>query len=208
MSTDQSAGIRRARAAETEAALKAAARRGFAERGYLTAKITDITAAAGRAAGSFYNHFSGKEDLLRALLTDMLAASDARVAADDEHDPDLGKRSAVRHHVRAYLDSFRANREVMVALHQAAMVDPAFRATLDDLTSPDLHHIAEHLDHVRRAGGALPGEPLAVAKAIGALLWGYGHAHVVEGTTGLTDDAAVDLLTDLIHRGVAGTPPA
>ena len=50
-------GTRRARAAETEVALKEAAKRVFGRVGYLRAKITDITAEAGRAAGSFYSHF-------------------------------------------------------------------------------------------------------------------------------------------------------
>jgi AcrR family transcriptional regulator len=197
-------GVRKARAAETEAALKAAAREVFAERGYLNTKITDITAAAGRAAGSFYNHFASKEELLQALLSDLLASVDDAVQADPEHDPDFTARSAIRYHVAAYFAFFRANRTVLIALRQAAMVDPAFAATLAELTEPDVGHLAEHLEYVRRAGHTLPGEPRPVAQAIGALVAGFAHAHLVDGNTGLTEEQAVDLVTDLIHRGVAG----
>jgi len=72
---------RKERAAETEAALKAAAKRVFATRGYLNTKITDITAEAGRAAGSFYNHFPSKEALIEAVLADTIAAQGAEIDA-------------------------------------------------------------------------------------------------------------------------------
>ena len=90
-------------AASTEAALKDAARRVFARQGYLNTKITDITAEAGRAAGSFYNHFTSKEEVLTALLTDALTESDAAVfEPDSQHRADFSDRDVVRWHVAAY----------------------------------------------------------------------------------------------------------
>lgn len=199
-------GVRKARAAETETALKEAAKRVFAERGYLNTKITDITAAAGRAAGSFYNHFAGKEQLLQALLADLLEAVDHTVQADPAHDPDFTNRAAIRYHVAAFFAFYRENRTVMVALQQAAMVDETFAATLTDLLTPDVGHLAEHLEYVRRAGHDLPGEPVPVARAISAFLWSFGQS-VLDGGTGVTEEQAVDLATDLLHRGIAGRVP-
>src|SRR3954452_14931520 len=114
---------RKEKAAETESALKAAAKRVFARKGYLNTKITDITAAAGRATGSFYNHFAGKEELLEALLKDMLSEADEAVYVDLSHEADFSKIEAIRWHAAAFWNFYKAHIPEMVALKQAAMVD-------------------------------------------------------------------------------------
>lgn len=194
---------RKERAAETEAALKAAAKRVFARRGYLTTKITDITAEAGRAAGSFYNHFPSKEALLEALLADMLAAGDA-VALGAGHSDDFTDRDAIRFHVAAFWGFYRENLPVMVALREASMVDAHFRDRARQLMVEDGMHLQTHLTRVRR----LPGQPRLVVSAMRSLIDQFAWTWLAAGGDGSgpapTDDEAIELLTDILHTGIAG----
>lgn len=201
-------GVRKARAAQTEAALKEAAVRVFARAGYLNAKITDITAEAGRSAGSFYSHFADKEELLEALLQDILDAGDRDVLEDPAHDPDFTSRAAVRWHVASSWSFTTAHGPVMTALRQAAMVDPRFARRLWDLMDPVAADLAGHLDHVTAAGHTLPGPPQEVARAMMTLVSEYASLWTDQPPeTRLAPDAAIDLLTDLIHTGLTGPRP-
>jgi AcrR family transcriptional regulator len=194
---------RKEQAAGTEAALKQAAREVFAERGYLNTKITDITAAAGRATGSFYNHFAGKEELLEALLVDMLATADLAVLGDLTHDEDFSKMSSVRWHVAAFWNFYKAHLPEMIAIKQAAMVDPELGQRLQRIMADDDTHMIRHLSYLP----APQPDPLLQISAMNALLEGFAYTWLVanppSGRT-ISDAEAIDLLTNLLHHGLAG----
>ncbi len=188
--------MRRQQAAQTAAELKAAAIRVFARTGYLNAKITDITAEAGRATGSFYKHFASKEQLLEALLADLLAEGDAS-AVTAEHSDDFRDREAVRYHVAAYWGFYRRHRTVIEALQQAAIVDETFARRSQAMMEPDLRHIADHLAKI----DDLPGDPLVVATIFTATISSLGQRWLSAGRE-IADDEAIETLTSFLHRGM------
>jgi AcrR family transcriptional regulator len=202
-------GTRRARAAETEVALKEAAKRVFGRVGYLRAKITDITAEAGRAAGSFYSHFDSKEELLEALLVDMLEEGD-RSAEQADHNPDFSDLEAVRWHIAQLWGLLTRDGAVIVALQQAAIVNEHFARRQQELMAPMFEDMAAHLDYVTAAGGRLPGDRMAVATAMIVLMSQYAFAWQADWQQASgarpTADEAVDMLAAFIMNGIMGPP--
>jgi len=196
-------------AASTEAALKDAARRVFARQGYLNTKITDITTEAGRAAGSFYNHFTSKEELLTALLTDALAENDAAIfASDSQHRADFSDRDVVRWHVANYWRFFTRYIVELTALRQAALVNTEFGAQLEALTTTNVDHMRDHLEPITKAGRTLPGPPELVLPMFAGLLdafrYRWEHSDGQFDGRRVAEDEAIDTLTEFIYRALNG----
>jgi AcrR family transcriptional regulator len=205
----KSGGVRRAQAAQTEAALKRAGLAVFARHGYLNAKITDITSEANRSAGSFYTYFTGKEALLEALLTDLLAETDDQ-AAQTEHSDDFSDLAVVHWHVALYWNFLRRNQTVMIALRQAATVDEGFAQRVRELSRADLMHMADHLRVAQQHGVTLPGDPVVVAFAIVSLLRQFAELWLTWGDEDLGrplgDAEAIETLTAFVAAGLGLRP--
>ncbi len=204
-SAEPKTGIRKVKAAETRTALLDAARGLFSERGYLNTKITDITAAAGRATGSFYEHFADKEELLQALLADLEAAADAHMAdRDHPKDHDLTDRGQLRDHLDISWTVMREHRPVTVALFQSMIAaDPASGRAWRDLIGQTAT-LRDHLEYLRERDHPLPGDPQLIAAAIGAMLATLNYAMPTADRR--DDDRVVDALTDLLLYGLTGPP--
>ncbi len=198
-------GLRKERAAGTAAALKDAARRQFLEHGYLNTKITDITAAAGRATGSFYDHFASKEDLLQALLADMRAQASADIAQQGHpRDHDLTDREQLRAHLAVAWRVMRANLPVMAAVHESSIAAGLASGQAWQRLAEDTGMLREHLEYLRGRGHDLPGDPALVAAAMGGMLAALAFAMPPSGAPGYSDDEVIDTLTSLLRSGLAG----
>jgi AcrR family transcriptional regulator len=110
------------RGLRTRARLVAAAREVFEEVPFRQAKLTDITAAAGVAAGTFYTYFDSKEEIFREVAAGVLDAMLwAPVRARDRSERDPIK--AIEQASRLYFQTVVDNAVVARSIEQLTPVD-------------------------------------------------------------------------------------
>jgi AcrR family transcriptional regulator len=110
------------RAEATRAALIAAARRLFTERGYDDVGTEEIVRSAGVTRGALYHHFGGKPKLLDAAYEQLEAESTervARVVLGSELESPL---EAMKAGIEAFLDECAEPELRQIALHDAPAV--------------------------------------------------------------------------------------
>ena len=185
-----------ARGARTRTALVQAAREVFERDGFLDARITDITAQAGVAAGSFYTYFTSKEEALMAVMEDVeeeMLHPRIRELADGD-DP----VSLIEAANRAYLAAYRRNAKLMALLEQVSQIDEQFRRLRLRRARAFTQRNARALIRLQQEGVADPElDPQLAARALSAMVSRIAYLRYVQGFGNESAETLVTVLTRL-----------
>lgn len=184
----------------TRDALVDAARRIFERDGYLDARIVDIAAEAGVATGSFYTHFTSKEDVFASVLArlqdEMLHAEVSDGTDDDADDRPKDLQRGVEDANRAYLEAYRRNAGLMAAMEQAAAVDPQFMRVRIERSRVFIDRSAAAIARLQHSGLADPElDPDITARALSAMVSRLAYATFV-----LDESVPFDTLVETTTR--------
>lgn len=118
------------RTAATRAALIAAGRALFVERGYAATGTPDLVAAAGVTRGALYHHFADKAALFLAVVE--AEARDVATEIDAATTAGLKPAEALRAGGRAFLDAMaRPGRTRLLLVEAPSLLDPETLARID-----------------------------------------------------------------------------
>lgn len=161
-----------ARGRATEAGLVRAARKVFERDGFLDARISDITAAAGTALGSFYNYFEGKEEIFSAVI--------AELSDEGLHPPVLdylgGEAlerfpAAIAGHHHEYLQAYARNYKLMRAMEQLTNISDSFRRRRRDEAQPFVRASARAIRQLQSRGDVDASlDPVMTTRALSAMV--------------------------------------
>jgi AcrR family transcriptional regulator len=182
-----------------------AARRVFERDGFLDARITDIAAEAGVAAGSFYTYFTSKEDVFGAVIEavneEMLHPRLQEFA--DREDP----VSVIEAANRAYLVAYRRNAKLMGLMEQVAQVDEQFRRMRLRRTRAFTERNAMAIARLQERGLAdRELDPVLASQAVSAMVSRMAHLRYVQGFGNASPEALVQTLTRLWTNALGITP--
>jgi len=192
------AGARTARGAATQAQLVRAAKKIFERDGFVDARITDITAAAGTATGSFYKYFASKEEIflavVRALDEEGLHTPSLELLAAD-HDDLVA--DVVEHH-RRYLVSYQRNARLMSVIEEVTNIDDCFRRQRTARAQPWINGNVAAIRALQAAGRADPElDPLIAGRTLSVLISRAAYITFVLEEEGVE---AIDGLAETLTR--------
>jgi len=171
------------------------------ERGYHAARVDDVVRVAKLSHGTFYLYFANKEDLFRALARECADEMEALAASLGPVSPDKAGEAELR----SWLTQFLATYRRYVAVIRGWMEEQVVDRELVRLGLGAFQQIVESLQHrLAQADAAhLPDPALASAVMLGMI---ERFAYFTSRNAQFSDEAVVEVLTTMLHRGMFGAP--
>jgi AcrR family transcriptional regulator len=171
----------------------------FAERGYHAARVDDVVKTARTSHGTFYLYFANKQDLFRALATDV-ATEMAALAGDFPRLPPVAEEpAAVRDWLGRFADLYDREGAVIQAWTEAEISDSEFGRIGGNLVREFIARIAAG---IRPAAPDL--DALMAATAIVAMIERTYYLFVTGTPPGADREVVLDTLAGAIYDGVYG----
>jgi AcrR family transcriptional regulator len=172
------------------------------ERGYHAARVDDIVRVADMSHGSFYLYFANKEDLFRALASECAEEMAALAATLGPVTPDAAGRDELARWLQQFVTTYRRYGAVVRAWMEDQVIDrqlvrvglKAFASIMDNLQQRLAEADPKHLHDPEVATAAM----LAMIERLAYF--------TSSRDLGFDDDAIVDTLATMLHRGVFGAP--
>jgi len=197
------APLRRPSRAERNEAVRArlfdAAARIVGELGYAEASVARITALAGVAQGTFYNHFESRQALLDELLPTLgremaRAIQDQTVAIRPEREREIAR-------FRAFFDYLRDHPGFLRILNEAEFAAPsAYQAHIDNIAGPYRRILTRARD--RGEAGAFSDAELEVVVHI--LMGARSYLSQRFAANQPVDETVFSAYAKLLERGLFG----
>lgn len=111
----------------TRSRLIEAAKQLFITQGYAQVRVDDIAAAVGCSRATFYLHFTGKPDVLRAIAEQGTLPSVQHFYEDLDHVLDTGSREEFGAWMRRAIEWFQEYKDLLPAWDEATALEPEFR---------------------------------------------------------------------------------
>jgi AcrR family transcriptional regulator len=167
----------------------------FGRRGYEATRVEDVCQAAGIARATFYRHFGGKEDVLAALVDELVAELDEMAAEISPVTADADGYGSLRRLVASNL----AIAERWAPIVPVLSLPGTGSSPARDRTIASITNASRRVGEAFEAGGAGASDPFLAALAVTGLTDGFGH-QVRTWELALDRDTVADSLTALAFR--------
>ena len=206
--TPQNAAVepRSAKGKRTRSRLLDAAKTVFERDGFLSARIGDISEAAGLSHGSFYHYFDSKEQIFRELAEALEVSVITLHQPGDKTSPGESPIDRIRAGNRHYLEAYKREAKIMSVIEEVSRYDDEVLAVRVRRWHEFADKVETSIVRLQREGIADKGiEPRYAADALGGMVAKFAEMWFGQG--GNYDmDTAVDQLTRLWVNAL-GIPP-